>query len=108
MEHEQRKEQILRYVCRDGEGNADLYGPVIAEMVYLEKKLEELKKLPFIEVHPQNPARQRSTPAAKQYKEFLQQYNNIMKTLARAAGEDGEEKESPLRKWVREHESNDR
>ena len=26
MEHEQRKEQILRYVCRDGEGNADLYG----------------------------------------------------------------------------------
>lgn len=105
MANEKRKEQILNYVCRDGEDNAEIYGPVITEMVYLEEKLEELRKLPFIEVHPKNPARQRATPAAKQYKEFLQQYTNILKTLSRAAGEDGEEKESPLRKWVREHES---
>lgn len=105
MDNVQRKEQILKYVCRDEPENENLYKPIISEMVYLEERLEELKKLPFIEVHPKNKARQRATPAAKQYKELLQQYNNILKTLVRAAGEDGEEKESPLRKWVREHES---
>ena len=45
---------------------------------------------------------QKSTPAAKQYKEFLQQYNNSLRLLFRISGNlDGEsEEESPLRKWV--------
>ena len=38
---------------------------VIDEVVFLEKQLKDLKKLPFIKVNPKNPAQQRVTPAQK-------------------------------------------
>lgn len=76
---------------------------LVDEMLYLEDRLEEVKKLPFIKVHPKDPSRQKATPAAKQYKELLQQYTNIIRTIMRATGIDEIEEESPLRAWVREH-----
>lgn len=77
--------------------------PLIDEIIFLEGQLEELKKLPFIKVNPKNPMQQKSTPAQKQYKELLQQYANILKIVARSAGVDENDDESPLRKWVKQH-----
>ena len=77
--------------------------PLIDEIIFLENQLTELKKLPFIKVNPKNPMQQKSTPAQKQYKELLQQYANILKIVARSAGEDENDDESPLRKWVKQH-----
>ena len=74
-----------------------------SKMLFLEKRLEELEKLPFIKVNPNNPEQQKTTPAAKQYKELLQQYTNCIKILSRAGNTDDSEDESPLRKWVRKH-----
>ena len=76
---------------------------LVSKMLFLEKRLEELEKLPFIKVNPNNPAQQKATPAAKQYKELLQQYTNCIKILSRAGNADDSEEESPLRKWVRKH-----
>ena len=76
---------------------------LVSKMLFLEKRLEELEKLPFIKVNPNNPAQQKATPAAKQYKELLQQYTNCIKILSRAGNMDDSEEESPLRKWVRKH-----
>ena len=76
--------------------------PLIDEMLYLENKLEEVKKLPFIKVHPNDPTKQKATPAAKQYKELLQQYTNIIRLLQRSTGENDENEQSPLRKWFNE------
>ena len=76
---------------------------LVSKMLFLEKRLEELEKLPFIKVNPNNPAQQKATPAAKQYKELLQQYTNCIKILSRAGNADDTEDESPLRKWVRNH-----
>ena len=76
---------------------------LVSKMSFLEKRLEELEKLPFIKVNPNNPAQQKATPAAKQYKELLQQYTNCIKILSRAGNMDDSEEESPLRKWVRKH-----
>ena len=73
---------------------------LIEDIVFLEIRLEELKKLPFIEVNPKNPIQQRPTPAAKQYKELLQQYNNCLKILLSAAKKDGVEQTSPLREYL--------
>lgn len=70
------------------------------EVVFIEGQLTELKKLPFIRVNPKNPLQQKATAASKLYKEFLQQYNNSLKTLFKAVGEDETEEESPLRKWA--------
>ena len=74
--------------------------PLLTEMVFLEEQLDSLRKLPFIKVHPKYPDVQKATPAAKQYKELLQQYTNIIKVISRTTGDDAEGEESPLRKWV--------
>lgn len=91
------------------EDSRELVKDVIEQIVFLEGKLTELKKLPFIQVHPDDPALQRSTPASKQYKEFLQQYINCIKVIEGVIYRDkrleGEEiEESPLRKWFKANE----
>lgn len=93
-----RKEELLQVIDND-----ITLMPLIDEVVFLENRLEELKKLPFIKVNPKNPTQQKSTPAQKQYKELLQQYVNIIRVLIRATGTDESDEESPLRKWVKQH-----
>lgn len=58
-----------------------LIDKLLDEVVYLENRMQELKQLPFIYVHPSNPAKQKSTPAAKQYKECSQSYMNAIRIL---------------------------
>lgn len=93
-----RKKELLKLAGDD----ATLI-ELVSKMLFLEKRLEELEKLPFIKVNPNNPAQQKATPAAKQYKELLQQYTNCIKILSRAGNVDDTEDESPLRKWVKNH-----
>ena len=90
-----RKEQLLQII-----GNDAALLKLADEVCFLETKLAELKKLPFINVNPKNTAQQKATPAAKQYKELLQQYTNCIKILEHICGEDGENDVSPLRKWA--------
>lgn len=77
--------------------------PMVDEMVYLEEQLDMLRSLPKIKVHPKDPTIQKATPAAKMYKEYLQQYLNIVRILLRLTGSDETEEESPLRKWMNSH-----
>ena len=74
--------------------------PLLGEIVFLEERLTELKKYPFISVNPKNPAQQKPTPAAKQYKEFLQQYNNCIKILLGVLGKIENAETSPLREYL--------
>jgi hypothetical protein len=93
-----RREELLKLVEYDV-----TYVPLINEMVYLEEQLDELRELPKIKIHPTDPTKQKATPAARLYKEYLQQYTNIIRILMKATGVDETEEESPLRKWVNEH-----
>ena len=93
-----RKEELLEVVKNDPK-----VVPLINDMVYLENQLDQLRALPKIKVDPDNPQNQKATPAAKQYKEYLQQYINIVKVVLRASGTDQTEEESPLRKWMNAH-----
>lgn len=93
-----RKEELLKVIEHD-----PTLIPLIDEIIFLEGQLEELKKLPFIKIHPKDPTKQKATPAQKQYKELLQQYVNIIRVLIRATGTDENDEESPLRKWVKQH-----
>ena len=99
-----RRDELVKIVPDE---SLDLVSSVIDDILFLEARLEELKKLPFIEINVKNPMKQRATPAAKQYKEFLQQYINCIKVIEsviyrdkRLEGEEAEE--SPLRKWFNE------
>lgn len=96
-----RRDELIKIIPED---SLELVNSVIDDVVFLEGRLEELKKLPFIQVHPTKPELQRSTPAAKQYKEFLQQYINCIKMIEYVIYKDkrleGDQvEESPLRKW---------
>lgn len=93
-----RKEELLSLIGRD-----PVLMPLITEMVELEDQLDLLRELPKIKVHPKDPTKQKATPAAKLYKECLQQYTNIIRILMKATGTDLEDEESPLRKWFNEH-----
>lgn len=93
-----RKEELLKILNND-----ITYIPLVTEMVYLEEQLDELRDLPKIKVHPDDSSKQKTTPAAKLYKEYLQQYTNIVRILMKATGADESEEESPLRRWVNEH-----
>ena len=100
-----RREELVKIVPAE---SLELVSSVLDDIIFLEGRLEELKKLPFIEVNPKNPMQQRATPAAKQYKEFLQQYINCVKMIESVIYRDkrleGDEvEESPLRKWFREN-----
>lgn len=98
-----RKEELLKIINKAGSQNDIKAEQLIDEIVFIEKQLRELKKLPFISVHPKNPALQKATPAAKLYKEMMQQYNNSLRLLFRLSGDiNGDtEEESPLRLWVK-------
>lgn len=96
-----RRQELIKYCCKTEEDNLVLL-PLIEEIIFLENRLEELKKLPFIKINPKNPMQQKNTPAQKQYKELLQQYTNLIKVLIRATDQDENNEESPLRKWVKE------
>lgn len=93
-----RKEELLKLLNND-----ITYIPLVNDMVYLEDQLDELRKLPKIKIHPSDPSKQKTTPAAKLYREYLQQYTNIVRILMKATGADETDEESPLRKWMNEH-----
>lgn len=90
-----RKAELLKIV-----GDNDIIIPMIEDVVQLEEDLAYLRSLPQIIVHPKDPTRQKATPAAKMYKEKLQQYSLLIKILLRATGADESEEDSPLRKWI--------
>lgn len=73
---------------------------LVDETIFLEGQLDELRKLPLIIVHPDDTRRQKVTPAAKLYKEYLQQYTNNIKALLGVLGKGAQEEESPLRQWL--------
>lgn len=94
-----RKDELLK-VFDSVEDTKNVILPMIDDVVFLEEQLQELRKLPFIRVNPKDPSMQKATPAAKQYKELLQQYNNCVKILTGILRKDAPEEESPLRTFL--------
>ena len=96
-----RRDELVAIIPEE---SLELVTSVIDDVVFLEERLTELKVLPFIEVNPKNPMKQRSTPASKLYKEFLQQYINCIKMIEYVIYkekrlDDNEAEISPLREW---------
>ena len=93
-----RRKELLKLVNND-----IVLTKAIEEMVILEERLDYLKSLPFIKVHPDDFTKQKATPASKLYRELLQQYTTLVRIMMRATGTDEHDEESPLRKWFREN-----
>jgi len=96
-----RKEELEKLCGSLDESTRKIIGNIIEEICFIEERLEALRKLPFIEVNPKNAAQQRTTPAAKMYKELLQQYNGCIKVMLSACGKSETTEESPLRTYLK-------
>ena len=92
---EERRKELLNYI-----DNEPLLIPTVEQMLYLETELEKLRSMPKIKVNPNNPLQQKILPAAKLYKEYLQQYLNAVKAIEKVTGKADAEEESPLRRWL--------
>ena len=91
----------LKNLCKDlDEAAKAAMFQLIDEVVFIENQLRELRKYPFISVNPKNPAQQKPTPAAKQYKELLQQYNNCIKIFLSVTNKENDGETSPLREYL--------
>lgn len=95
-----RKNELLKIFAEIEDING-IITPLIDDVVFLEERLTELRTLPFIRVNPNNEAEQKATPAAKMYKEFLQQYNNCIKILCGVLNKNDVGDESPLRSFIK-------
>lgn len=77
-----RREQLDDIFKNVAEDERRLVDKLLDEVVFLETQMTELKKLPFVKVHPQNPELQKTTSAARLYKESMQSYMNAIRILA--------------------------
>ena len=93
MERIEKLKKIFENVDED---TREIITPLFDDVIFIEGKLAELRKLPMLRVHPKNPARQEVTPAGKQYKEYMQSYLNAIKVLQVALNRAGATEESPL------------
>jgi hypothetical protein len=76
-----RKEE-LEDIFKDIDANEKrLVNQLIDEVIFLEEQMIYLKTLPFIRVHEKDKAKQKTTPAAKLYKEHSQSYMNAIRIL---------------------------
>ena len=92
-----RRDELIKVL---NDANNSVVSPLIDEILYLEDQLNYLRDWPKIRVNPADNSQQKITPAAKLYKEYLQQYLNAIKLLSGVTKTDVDAEESPLRKWV--------
>ena len=76
-----RREELDKIFENVDESERQLVNKLLDEVVFLEERMGELRLLPFVSVHPNNPALQKTTPAAKLYKECTQSYFNAIRIL---------------------------
>lgn len=76
-----RREQLRGYFENVDEDKRSIAYDTIEEYLFFLDRIEELKALPFIRVHPTNPQRQELTPAAKLIREYSQAVDAKRKTL---------------------------
>lgn len=77
-----RREQLDEIFKNVEDSQKQLVTRLLDEVIFLEEQMTELKKLPFVRVHPKDPTLQKTTSAAKLYKECTQSYMNAIRILS--------------------------
>ena len=98
-----RLEQLQNIFEGVEESKRSVIEPLLPQVVFLEQRLDDLRELPHIRIHPKNPARQEITAAGKQYKELMQSYLNAIKVLQSTLGRYGVEEADAFEQWLQEN-----
>lgn len=100
-----RKENLNKIFEKVDEDKKSLIEPILDEIVFLENKLRELRKLPFIRINPNNPEQQKITAAGKQYKELSQSYLNAIKVLSSVLNKDIQDDDDEFDNFMKQYRS---
>lgn len=76
-----RKEQLRGYFSIVDDDKRSFAYDTIDEYLFFLERIDELRKLPYIRVSKNDPARQELTPAAKLIREYSQAIDAKRKTL---------------------------
>lgn len=96
-----RKESLLNLFKEID--SKELITQSIDELLFLEEQLQELRQVPHLKYHPTNKNISKRTEAGKLYKDYLQQYNNLVKSLISVLQKnDTENDDSPLRIYFKQ------
>ena len=103
MAEDVRKSELFAVFSKIDEAELKVVRKLINEVIFLEQQMDELRKLPFISVHPNNPAMQKSTAAAKQYKECSQSYMNAVRILLSVLRKEDTTEQNELLSMLKEY-----
>jgi hypothetical protein len=78
---DERRAQLRGYFENVDEDKRALAHDAIEEYIFFLERIAELKKLPYIRVHPKDNRRQELTPAAKLIREYSQAIDAKRKVL---------------------------
>lgn len=74
-------DELKKYFENIEEDKKQFAYDTIEEYLFFIERIQELKKLPYIRVHPKYPEKQELTPAAKLIREYSQAVDSKRKTL---------------------------
>lgn len=100
MESGERLESLKAIFEKVDADKAAVVSPLLPQVVFMEQRLDELRKVPHIRIHPKNPARQEITAAGKQYKELMQSYLNAVKVLQMTLSRYSVEEKDAFDEWL--------
>lgn len=103
MGNSERLESLKAIFEKVDEDKAAVVSPLLPQVVFIEQRLEELRQLPHIRIHPKNPARQEITAAGKQYKELMQSYLNAIKVLQMTLSRYSVEEKDAFDEWLEQN-----
>lgn len=96
---EERKKQLLEIFDNVGTDRKQLAIQLIDEVVFLEEKINEIKKAPFYRKSPSGNIHPLDN--LKVYKELSNQYNMDIKTLGGFLNKQDVGTDSPLDQWLK-------
>lgn len=97
-----RQEQLQKIIDSLNDRERELLQPVADDLAEIERKLDEIGKLPFIRFSKKDPTQQERTPASRLYKELQQSRLNAVKVILSALRSNPIEEEDELDKWLAE------
>ena len=103
MESGERLESLKAIFEKVDADKAAVVSPLLPQVVFMEQRLDELRKVPHIRIHPKNPARQEITAAGKQYKELMQSYLNAVKVLQMTLSRYSVEEKDAFDEWLEQN-----
>ena len=97
-----RFERLKEIVSKVDADKAEVIEPLLTDIIFMEERLEELRKLPQLRVSPKDNSIQQVTAAGKQYKETMQAYLNALKVVQTTLSRFAVEEDDEFDKWLAE------